>query len=405
MTRPKGLPLTPGPDTGWSIFDEVAAYPVAVLLDSALRANGAVMQAYCERSGVWLAPHGKTTMAPALFRRQLADGAWAITAATAWQAKVMAESGVDRILVANEVVVPAEIEWLSRATDDGLEIHCWVDSVAGVEIMSQTLDRLAPRRPLRVLVEVGVPGGRAGARTLDDALAVAEAVAASPHLELCGVAGFEGIISPADGPVAPRVDAFLNLIVEVAATASERGLFQGPEVILTAGGSTYFDRVVERLTAANLGRPTRVVIRSGCYLTHDDGGYARSSPLGDEPRIHGYGSLVPGIEIWGAVLSRPEPTRAIVGVGKRDTGPEALLPLAKKVRRRGAGVVETIDPIRAVAMNDQHTYLDLDPSDPLAVGDLVGFGISHPCTTFDKWRTMVVVDDDYVVTEVVETYF
>lgn len=405
MTRPKGLPLTPGPDTGWSIFDEVAAYPVAVLLDSALRANGAVMQAYCERSGVWLAPHGKTTMAPALFRRQLADGAWAITAATAWQAKVMAESGVDRILVANEVVVPAEIEWLSRATDDGLEIHCWVDSVAGVEIMSQTLDRLAPRRPLRVLVEVGVPGGRAGARTLDDALAVAEAVAASPHLELCGVAGFEGIISPADGPVAPRVDAFLNLIVEVAATASERGLFQGPEVILTAGGSTYFDRVVERLTAANLGRPTRVVIRSGCYLTHDDGGYARSSPLGDEPRIDGYGSLVPGIEIWGAVLSRPEPTRAIVGVGKRDTGPEALLPLAKKVRRRGAGVVETIDPIRAVAMNDQHTYLDLDPSDPLAVGDLVGFGISHPCTTFDKWRTMVVVDDDYVVTEVVETYF
>src|SRR5690606_5038247 len=150
-------------------------------------------------------------------------------------------------------------------------------------------DRLAPRRPLRVLVEVGVPGGRAGARTLDDALAVAEAVAASPHLELCGVAGFEGIISPADGPVAPRVDAFLNLIVEVAATASERGLFQGPEVILTAGGSTYFDRVVERLTAANLGRPTRVVIRSGCYLTHDDGGYARSSPLGDEPRIDGYG--------------------------------------------------------------------------------------------------------------------
>lgn len=91
MTRPKGLPLTPGPDTGWSIFDEVAAYPVAVLLDSALRANGAVMQAYCERSGVWLAPHGKTTMAPALFRRQLADGAWAITAATAWQAKVMAD--------------------------------------------------------------------------------------------------------------------------------------------------------------------------------------------------------------------------------------------------------------------------------------------------------------------------
>jgi D-serine dehydratase len=105
------------------------------------------------------------------------------------------------------------------------------------------------------------------------------------------------------------------------------------------------------------------------------------------------------------VLSRPEPTRALVGLGKRDTGPEALLPLAKKVRRRGSDTVESIEPVRVTAMNDQHAYLDLDPSDPLAVGDLIGFGISHPCTTFDKWRTMVIVDDDYVVREVIDTYF
>lgn len=405
MTSPKGLPFDSVGETGWTVFDDGVAYPVAVLLDSALRNNSAAMRQYCERLGVSVAPHGKTTMAPALFRRQLDDGAWGITAATAWQAKTMRELGVDRVLIANEVVVPAEIEWLSRATDEGFEVYCYVDSLAGVEIMNETLERLAPGEPLRILLEAGIVGGRTGVRTVEEGLAVAEAVAASPCLELCGVSGFEGILSAADGPPAPRVDAFLTQMVELVRKIAAEGWFHSSEVLVTAGGSAYFDQVAARLTAVDIDQPTRVVLRSGCYLTHDDGGYARSSPMGDDPRIEGPERLMPAIEIWGAVLSRPEPTRALVGLGKRDTGPEALLPLAKKVRRRGSDTVESIEPVRVTAMNDQHAYLDLDPSDPLAVGDLIGFGISHPCTTFDKWRTMVIVDDDYVVREVIDTYF
>jgi D-serine dehydratase len=56
-------------------------------------------------------------------------------------------------------------------------------------------------------------------------------------------------------------------------------------------------------------------------------------------------------------------------------------------------------------MNDQHGYLDIPAGSPLKVGDLVGFGINHPCTTFDKWQVIHVVDDDYNVVESLRTFF
>ena len=405
MTSPKGFPLDRPAGTGWNVFDGHVAFPVAVLSESALAHNGTLMRDYCASQGVSIAPHGKTTMAPALFRRQLADGAWAITAATTWQAKAMYEAGVPRILIANEVVVPAEARWLGGALEDGLDLYCYVDSVAGVEILSAALD--GAEATLKVLVEVGVDGGRTGVRGTPRGLEVAEAANRSRQLALTGVAGFEGIIGPeGDRTAAERVDAFLTEIVDFTRAIADRRWFQpSPDVVVSAGGSAYFDYVVARFSHLDLDLPTRIVIRSGCYITHDDGAYDGSSPMGAQSRVGGDAHLMPAIEIWGVVLSRPEPSRALVGIGKRDASADGLLPLAKKVRRRASDVVEDIQPIRVSAVNDQHAYLDLDEFNPLEVGDLIGFGISHPCTTFDKWRALAIVDDDYNVIELVETLF
>lgn len=407
MNRPKGFPIVPGPDTGWNLFNTDVAFPAAVLLESALTHNGAVMRAYCERHGVSLAPHGKTTMAPALFRRQIADGAWAITAATTWQAKTMREIGLDRVLIANEVVVPAEIEWLAEATSDGFEVYCYIDSIAGVEIMNETLATVAGHITLPVLLEVGVAGGRTGVRSLEAGIDVARAAAAAPHLALSGTAGFEGIITGSDQRTAAElVEGFLDRIVEMTHAVAAGGWFEPtPEVIISAGGSTYFDQVVERFSSVRVDFPCRIVLRSGCYLTHDDGSYDRTSPMGQHPRTEGGERFNPVIEVWGVVLSRPEPTQALLGIGKRDVSADGILPLVKKLRRRGSAEIEAVEPMRVVALNDQHAYLDLDPESPIGAGDLIGVGISHPCTTFDKWRAMALVDDDYNVIEMVETLF
>ncbi len=407
LTSPKGFPLGAAAGTGWSVFDADVPYPVALMFESAIDHNSAALKEYCERHHVSLAPHGKTTMSPALFRRQLRDGVWAITAATTWQAKTMREAGVDRVLIANEVVVPGEIEWLANAQDDGFEVYCYVDSVAGVEIMDETLARVRPARRLPVLLEFGISGGRTGVRSVADGVLVAAAATQSPYLALTGTAGFDGILGPVgDRTVGDVVDEFLDQIVELTHAVDAEGWFEPtPEVIVTAGGSAYFDHVVDRFCRIDIDGPLRVVIRSGCYITHDDGMLHQASPMGETPRTGHDERLVPAIEVWGVVLSRPEPTRAIVGIGKRDASTDGLLPLVKKVRRRGSTQIEHVTPRRVVEVNDQHSYLDLEPSDPLAVGDLVGFGISHPCTTFDKWRSIPIVDDDYRVIEISDTLF
>src|SRR5262245_46277119 len=111
------------------------------MFESAIEHNSRALMSYCSRRGVSFAPHGKTTMAPALFRRQLRDGAWAMTAATTWQAGAMRACGIERVLIANEVVVQGEIEWMATAREDGFDVYCYVDSVAGVDILEQTLGR------------------------------------------------------------------------------------------------------------------------------------------------------------------------------------------------------------------------------------------------------------------------
>jgi D-serine dehydratase len=403
----KGFPLGAGAPIGWCVFDADIPYPVAVMFDSAIDNNSRAMKDFCDRNHVSLAPHGKTTMAPALFRRQIRDGAWAMTAATTWQAKTMRGAGVDRVVIANQVVVPGEIEWLAKSLDEGFEVYCYVDSLAGVEIMNETLERLQPAHRLPVLLEMGIEGGRTGVRTIADGLLVAAAAARSPYLALTGTSGFEGILGPlGDRTAEQRVVEFLDQIVELTHAIEAEGWFEPtPEVIVTAGGSAYFDHVVDRFANVDIESPLRVVIRSGCYISHDDGSLHSVSPMGATPRTSYGDRLLPAIEIWGVVLSRPEPTRALVGIGKRDASTDGLLPILKKVRRRGSTQVETVAGGRIVEIHDQHAFLEVDPADPLGVGDLVGFGISHPCTTFDKWRAIPIVDDDYRVVEIAETLF
>ena len=403
----KGFPLGAAAATGWCVFDADVPYPVAVMFDSAIDHNSRTMKGFCERNHVSLAPHGKTTMAPALFRRQIRDGAWAMTAATTWQAKTMRDAGVHRVLIANQVVVPGEIEWLAKSLDEGFEVYCYVDSLEGVAIMNETLARVQPAHRLPVLLEMGITGGRTGVRTIADGLLVAEAVARSPHLALTGTSGFEGILGPmGDRPVEDLVEEFLDQIVELTHAIEAQDWFEPtPEVIVTAGGSAFFDQVVDRFAGVSIDAPLRIVIRSGCYISHDDGSLHQASPMGETPRTDHDDRLVPAIEIWGVVLSRPEPTRALVGIGKRDASTDGLLPILKKVRRRGSTEVEAVPGARIVEIHDQHAFLEIDPAQPLGVGDLAGFGISHPCTTFDKWRAIPIVDDDYRVVEIAETRF
>ncbi len=403
----KGIPFTHRAASGWNVFGDDTTLPAAVILGAVLERNSAAMADYCQRNGVSLAPHGKTTMSPELFELQMRDGAWAITAANVHQARVIRESGLPRVLIANEVTAPGDVAWLARQVESGFDVLCYVDSLAGVRLLQEGMTGHARGGRLGVLVELGVVGGRTGARSVEEALQVARSVADTPSLRIAGVSGFEGIIVATDEATAEeRVDAFLTRLVHLAeAINDERLADDAEEFIVSAGGSVFFDRVVATLTQVRLSLPVRVVVRSGCYLSHDDGVIDDLSPLGAHPRVVG-DVFHAALEVWSPVLSRPESTRLILGAGKRDLSTDNTFPVAKKWVQRGTRVVRDLDARpRAIKVDDQHAYVDIDPSCDIAVGDYVGLGISHPCTTFDKWRVMLVVDEAYDVVDVVTTRF
>jgi D-serine deaminase-like pyridoxal phosphate-dependent protein len=386
---------------GLDLFSGGFAGAVVVLDREALEHNLTTMADWSARRGLSLMPHGKTTMAPQLFARQLSLGAWGMTAANVSQARVYRAFGVRRIQLANELVDVGGIRWLAGELDrdPDFEFCCWVDSVAGVSLLTEAWPDVA--RPLDVLVDLGAPGARSGARDLAAATEVAGAVAASPALRLVGVAGYEGALGHG---TSPDTLATLTAYVEDLRTlASELAFPDADEVIVSAGGSAYFD-VVADVLGRPWARPTRPVLRSGAYVMHDEGYYRKVSALGAYPRITDAPPLRAAATAWAQVISRPEADLALLAMGKRDVPFDEGLPVPRQVRARD-GRTSPLTGWRTGKVVDQHTFLVPGPDgDPLSVGDWVGFGLSHPCTTFDKWSLLPVVDGTTVV-DLIRTYF
>jgi D-serine deaminase-like pyridoxal phosphate-dependent protein len=383
-----------------SLFGPGFTMPVLVLREAALAHNVGAMAAYCAAAGVKLAPHGKTTMAPQLFARQLAAGAWAVTAATVGELHVYRAFGIPRVLLANELTDPAGGAWLAGelAADPGFECYVYADSLPGVRLLEEAVRQASPARPLPVLVELGYPGGRTGCRDLAEAEAVARAVAQAGSLRLAGVAGYEGGIGRDRSPQSiGRIAAYCRELRELSERLAATGLAPD-ELILSAGGSAFFDVVVQELASGWAGRPAPVVVlRSGVYIAFDHGLYAGVVP--SPPPL-----FEPALELWAHVLSRPEPGLALACAGRRDVAFDAGLPVPLRVRGRD-GSLGPATGVRAVRLDDQHCYLQLTDGAGLEPGEMVCFGVSHPCTTFDKWRVIPLVDDDYRVVDAVHTFF
>lgn len=385
--------------------------PVMTLDDSAIEENLAEMARWCAAHGVELAPHGKTTMSPTLWERQLRAGCWGITLATISQVRVAVHYGVQRIILANALVDPAGLRWLAArlAEQPALEVFTWADSTATVDAMVAALAGTAVPRPITVLVELGAPGGRTGARTVDEAIAVADRIASSGVLRLAGVAGYEGALAhDASEDGLSTVAAYLESMAELHRRLEAEGHYPaGADVILTAGGSAYFDVVVDVL-APLAGDHTLVVLRSGAYIIHDDGFYTAITPFGrGEAAAQNY-RFRSAMHVWARVVSRPEPGLALLDAGKRDVPYDEGLPTPQLVADQLGAPSHPLRGGEITAVNDQHAFLRIPPDSDLRVGDVVRLGLSHPCTAFDKWQWIPLLDDagpDPHLLDLIRTHF
>ncbi|MBP3037172.1 alanine racemase [Arthrobacter sp. zg-ZUI100] len=381
--------------------------PLLVLNRQNTEHNIQVMARWAERAGFELMPHGKTSMSPHLWARQLEAGATGITLATMGQVRTARHLGFDSLLLANEVSDPHAVRYIAgELADPTLSFTCWVDSVAGVAAMEQALAQTQMSRPLDVCVDMGAENGRTGARSVAEGLDIGRALAASGKLRLAGIGGYEGALAH-DRSTAGLAAVRSFLRTQLDLHSAFEGLYDDDPVIVTAGGSAYFDVVAEEFAPAmDRFANTRWVLRSGAYVTHDDGFYLGISPLA-APGPGPDASLRPALTGLARVISTPEPGLALLDGGKRDFPYDEGLPHAHSVASEPGAETKALENASVTAMNDQHSFLRFDASTQLAVGDVVTLGLSHPCTAFDKWRLIPVVDDadSDVVTDLIPTFF
>ncbi|HVE53112.1 MAG TPA: amino acid deaminase [Ramlibacter sp.] len=394
---------------GWNVLRGDLPLPLAVIRRDALAGNLQWMQEFAAGRGVGLAPHGKTTMSPQLFRRQLDAGAWGLTFATVGQLRAGISAGAARCIIANQVFRAIDLQGIAdlQRGNPGLRVAFLVDSIAQVERIEAWHAGSQGADPLEVLLEMGVEGGRTGCRSHEQALSLAQRVRASAAVRLVGIECYEGLgATGQSGADAAYAEALMRRVRDIAAACDAQGLFETDAILLTAGGSAIFDLVAEHLKM-KLSLPVRGLLRSGCYVTHDHGTYHRFMDAVATRMGCGHG-LRAAMEVWAAVQSCPEPGLAILAVGKRDISYDLELPLPIAWRAQDGESVRSAPPDWKIGgLNDQHAYLRGSGAEhrALRVGDLVALGISHPCTTFDKWRWMPVVDDQYNVRDAIVTCF
>ncbi|WP_158813469.1 alanine racemase [Methylocapsa sp. S129] len=410
------LPIAAVAEQNWRPAAGLMSLPVLTLDEAAFAHNRDLMLRYTREQGVEIAPHGKTPMAPDLALSLIEAGAWGATVADIRQAAVMLRAGVTRLILANEVGGrggAARLAALLKAWPQA-EVYVFVDSVATAHAYAEAWRHEAAAPPLRVLVELGA--GRSGARTLPAAAAILDAIVVegTGRLVSAGVAAYEGSAAPGPEGVLPVIADLLRLTGELLAMVRKQ---VGPDqpLLVTAGGSVFFDKVVAALKPLVVADPAAtLVLRSGAIFFHDHGVYERALLALDErggfhlggEKVAAATAFRPALRLWAEVLSRPEAGLAVVGMGMRDVSFDQGMPRPLRLHRNGILLREIeAGALKIEKLNDQHAFLSCGAGDDIQVGDVFEFGISHPCTCLDRYRVIFGVDASGQVRHAFPTFF
>ncbi|NQZ83405.1 MAG: amino acid deaminase [Colwellia sp.] len=401
--------------TGWNILAEEVSFPVAVLNEKVLEKNAQWMQTFSDIAKVKLAPHGKTTMAPELFKLQQQMGCWGISLATVPQVITAYQHGIKRIILANQLIGRHHFELISALLKEGdLEFYCFVDSIENARALGEYFS--GKKITLNILLEIGVIGGRCGWRDTSKIEQLCDAIKEYEVLNISGLSFYEGVIHGKNA--IHEIVCFIHNVKSLAAQLQNKGIAQSAQFIITGAGSAWYDVVAKELTNNDEDSNYTVIIRPGCYLIHDTGIYQdaqqivmQRSELVAQLACEDTGELTSSLEIWAYVHSIPEPGLAIIGLGKRDVAFDAGLPTPSLYFRPTNGSTENSRPTKAdpnwqvVKVMDQHCMMTIPNDAKLLPGDLISFSTSHPCLTMDKWRLIGLVDDNFVIKKQIATYF
>lgn len=402
-------------DKSWNLLKENVSLPSATLSKSAINHNQSWMDKFAEKFQFLLAPHGKTTMLPALFSLQVASPyCFGITLATVSQTTAAFNNGIKRVLMANQLVGKCNMDIISSILkkDPSFEFICLVDSAVNVVQLGKFFEER--KQNIKVLLEYGIDGGRTGIRNETQESAVLNELRNwKSSISVIGVEFFEGIFQEE-----PEIRRFINWALSRIQKLASDNVFSNDEIIISAAGTSWFDIVATDFMKfeATCSIKLKKIIRSGCYLIYDGGMYTNMEKrvldmnLGRENEEFEILSknLRPALKIWAYVQSVPESNLAIIGMGRRDAGNDKGFPEPYLHYRPGNAAPTYFDKstsLEVFNMMDQHSFMTIGENDDIQVGDIIAFDIYHPCTTMDKWRNILLIDDQYDVVQVFQSDF
>jgi len=310
--------------------------PVPVVDLDVVERNLAKMQAYADAHRLRLRPHIKTHKLPRFAQRQMALGAVGVTCQKLGEAEVMADAGLDDILISFPLIGPAKALRLAALARRVTTLQVAADSLAALDTAAQAARESG--RPVGVLIEFDSGARRTGVGSVAEAVALAHA--ARERGLRC-----DGLMTYPAGPAAAEFIA--------AAKLADAGLTN-----FSAGGTPNARRMHEV--------PGVTEMRVGTYIYHDRTIIGFGAATLDECALH----------VHATVVSRPTPDRAIVDAGSKTLSSDLLPPGLGT----GYGLLLEYPDAAIERVNEEHGMVDLSACERRPeIGERVRIVPNHVC--------------------------
>ncbi|MDA9749185.1 hypothetical protein N9U75_03430, partial [Pelagibacteraceae bacterium] len=193
-----------------------------------------------------------------------------------------------------------------------------------------------------------------------------------------------------------------------------QSLYKEKKNIISGGGSEYFDLVVKYYNKSKITKDTKLILRPGSFIAYGHGYYEKK--INNLRKRNLLTSILkknntffkPSLLLWAHVISINESGLAIINFGKRDASFDLGNPIPINVYRNKKifkKIKYKSNNLSIYKLNDQHAFLKYNNKLKLNIGDLISFGVSHPCITLDKWRYIYLINSNHDIIDIYKTFF
>lgn len=408
------------PNKKWNILKQDIQFPILTINENKFNKNLISMKKYSDANNVYLAPHCKTSMSPQLLNKIEELGCWGFTAANNQQLMVLLQMGVKKIILANLITNESNllnIFELLKKHKHVSELYVCVDSRFGVNLINKISKKYSFNKKIKVLIEIGITNSRSGIRNLSALKSLIKSIVKlPPNFILSGILFYEGAAKSNNYQITlKKVKKIIMFGITCINFLARNNLIRNDEYIISGGGSEFFDLVVFYIRKFNKFKKTRIIIRPGSYIAYGHGYYMSVLKKLDirkkiliKNKIYKASELFsPSLELWAYIISQQDDGKAILNFGKRDVSYDLGLPIPLAIYRNSKLIkkIEKNNKIKIFKLNDQHAFIKFNKGFDIKVGDLLKFGVSHPCITLDNWNTLFMINSNYLIKEGIKTFF